>query len=204
LETLAELLEYKEAENILERPFVHYIGNQPIKALNHFHGLREAVSHLKGIAVFDRLEKELLEDPNLIFQIWKKREIENYLCSVETLESYAMNEELFETAGPLFSKAESQKRLNIMGKCIKEVESAMKILGKGSPWDSDTKVSDDFLAPLFTKYFEELSLPNIMAKKNFHQLARFVPKEKIDPEIKEKLEDIVRVAKSAKPFEEIS
>jgi len=204
LQTFAELLEYKEAVYILGRPFVHYIGNQPKKALDHFHGLREAVSHLKGIAVFDRLEKELPEDPNLIFQVWKKREIENYLCSVETLESYAIHEELLETAGPLFSKAEAQNRLNIMRECIKEVENAMGTLDKGSPWDADTKVSDDFLNPLFKKYFEKFSFPNIMAKKNFHQLARFVPKEKIDPEIKEKLEAIVRVAKSAKPVEEIS
>lgn len=203
LQTFAELLEYNEAEKTLELPFVHYIGNQPIKALDHFHGLREAVSHLKGIAVFDRLEKELPEDPNLIFQVWKKREIENYLCSVETLESYAVREELFETAGPLFSKAEAKKRLHIMRECIKEVENAMGVLGKGSPWDSDTKVSDDFLTPLFKKYFEKLSLPNTMAKKNFHQLARFVPKDKIDPEIKEKLEAVVRLAKSAKPVEEI-
>jgi hypothetical protein len=79
----------------------------------------------------------------------------------------------------------------------------MATLDKGSPWDSDTKVSDDFLAPLFKKYFEELSLPNTMAKKNFHQLARFVPKEKIDPEIKEKLKAIVRLAKSARPAEEM-
>ncbi len=203
LQTFAELLEYKEAVKILERPFIHYIGNQPKKALEHFHGLREAVSHLKGIAVFDRLEKELPEDPILIFQVWKKREIENYLCSVETLESYAMREELLETAGPLFSKAEAQNRLNIMRECIKEVENAMGVLGKGSPWDPDTKVSDDFLTPLFKKYFEKLSLPNTMAKKNFHQLARFVPKDKIDPEIKEKLEAVVRLAKSAKPAEEM-
>jgi hypothetical protein len=36
-----------------------------------------------------------------------------------------------------------------------------------------------------------------MAKKNFHELARFVDKDKIDPEIMEKLDAIVRVAKSA-------
>ena len=33
-----------------------------------------------------------------------------------------------------------------------------------------------------------------MAKKNFHELAYFVPVEKIDPEIKEKLDAIVNVA----------
>jgi hypothetical protein len=69
------------------------------------------------------------------------------------------------------------------------------------PWDDNTKVSDDFLTPLFENYYKKLSLPNIMAKKNFHELARFVPKEKIDPEVREKLDAIVHVAKSAKPAE---
>ena len=35
--------------------------------------------------------------------------------------------------------------------------------------------------------------------KNFHELARFVPKEKIDLEVKEKLDAIVAVAKIATP-----
>ena len=32
-----------------------------------------------------------------------------------------------------------------------------------------------------------------MAKKNFHELARFVPKEKIDTEVTDKLDAIVTV-----------
>jgi hypothetical protein len=43
----------------------------------------------------------------------------------------------------------------------------------------------------------------MMTKNNFHRLARFVPIDKIDPEIKEKLDAIIGIAKSAKPAEEI-
>jgi hypothetical protein len=39
-------------------------------------------------------------------------------------------------------------------------------------------------------------------KKSFHELAYFVPVEKIDPEIKEKLDTIVNVAFAAKPMRE--
>jgi hypothetical protein len=77
--------------------------------------------------------------------------------------------------------------------------NAMETLGRGSPWDKDTKVSDDFLIPLFRKFFKKLGHYNVMDKKNFHELARFVPKDKIDPEVKEKLDAIVTVAKTAKP-----
>ena len=38
-----------------------------------------------------------------------------------------------------------------------------------------------------------------MAKKNFHELARLVPKEKLDPEIKEKLDAIVETKGKAQP-----
>jgi len=86
-----------------------------------------------------------------------------------------------------------------MQETIKEMVAAMETLGKGSPWDKDTKVSDDFLIPLFRKFFKKLGQYNVMDKKNFHELARFVPKELIDPEIKNVLEKIVSIAKAAKP-----
>ena len=81
---------------------------------------------------------------------------------------------------------------------IRSVEEAMRTLGKGSPWYFNTKVSDDFLAPLFERYFKTLGLPNIMAKKNFHELAYHVPKRSLDVEIEEKLDAIVRIATAAK------
>ncbi len=40
-----------------------------------------------------------------------------------------------------------------------------------------------------------------MQKSNYHELAKFVPKEMIDPEVIQKLDVIVEVAKQAKPLE---
>ena len=98
--------------------------------------------------------------------------------------------------------AEVEKRQNAMGQAIEEVESALKTLGKGSPWSADIKASDDFLVPLFKSYFETLGLPNLVAKKNFYELAEHVPDSEIDPEISEKLDAIVRVAERATPAAE--
>ena len=50
LKALASRLSHTEAIHALARPYVHYVGNQPIVAQNHFHALREAVPHLKGVA----------------------------------------------------------------------------------------------------------------------------------------------------------
>ena len=51
-------------------------------------------------------------------------------------------------------------------------------------------------------YFNKLNSYNIMDKKNFHELAYYVPKEKIALEVKDKLDAIVRVAQMAQPREE--
>ena len=134
--------------------------------------------------------------------IWKRREIENYICSRATLEKYASaSASASEDAasGPLFAAAEVEKRQDAMSQAIEEVESALKTLGKGAPWSADIKASDDFLIPLFKSYFETLGLPNLMAKKNFYELAGHVPASEIDPEVSEKLDAIVRVAECATP-----
>ncbi len=86
-----------------------------------------------------------------------------------------------------------------MAESIGEIESALQKLGRGSPWDGDTKVSDGFLDPLFRAYFGRLELPNLMAKKNFYELASFVPEDEIDSEVRKKLDAIAEVAGRAKP-----
>ncbi len=194
LRAFAERLGYKKAMEWLSRPFVHYVGNQPGDVKKHFHGLREAVDNLRGVAIFDLLERPLPPDLGAIGLTWRKREIENYLCYRETLEGYAQESAALSPAGPLFSAAEAQHRLNAMRLAITELENALGTLGKGSPWEPETKVSDDFLAPLFQNYFKKLGIPNLMAKRNFHELAFLVPVDKLDPEVREKLDAIVNVA----------
>jgi len=61
--------------------------------------------------------------------------------------------------------AEAGRRLEAMRAAVAEVESALKTLGKGSPWSADIKAGDDFLTPLFETYYGKLGLPNLMAKK---------------------------------------
>ena len=48
------------AADMLERPFIHYVGNHPQAARNHFRGLAEACRSLRGIAIYDSLEGETL------------------------------------------------------------------------------------------------------------------------------------------------
>jgi len=70
-----------------------------------------------------------------------------------------------------------------MQQAINEVSTALKTLHKPDPWSADIKASDDFLDPLFERYFEKLELPNLLRKTDYHVLAGLVPKNKIDPEV---------------------
>jgi ABC-type taurine transport system ATPase subunit len=196
LQALASRMGHTEAVRVLERPFVRYVGNQPVDAMKHYHGLREAVSQLQAFALFDRLDAGLPPEMNF-GRMWERREIENYLCLQSTLEAYARSRAASEAIGPLFGDAEEKRSLRAMREAISEVETALQTLGKGSPWGPDIKVSDDFLAPLFERFFRKLQMPNLMAKKNFHELANYVLPEELSPEIRDTLDLIVQTAHSA-------
>ncbi len=198
LRAFAERLGHEAAIRCLERPFVHYVGNRPGQAELHYFGLTEALPQLRGVALFDRLEAGLPDGDRIRWLTWKKREIENYLCAEATLEAYARASADEDEPMPLFDRADVERRLTAMREAIGEVEGAMRILGKSSPWDAGTKVSDEFLTPLFEKYFGKLGLPNLMKKTHFHQLAGYVPESGIDPEVEEKLDAIASVAAGAR------
>ncbi len=178
------------AADALARPFVRYVGNQPTHAREHFYALREATPDLRGFLLLDRGPGRLQRDRALEEHMWARREIENYLCTPETLVAYA-GDAGDRLAGPLH--AASWRAM--MERSIAEVGEALRTLGRGSPWDADTKVSDDFLAPLFRTFYAALGLPNVMEKSNFHVLATFVDPTEIDPEVQTVLDAIARVSR---------
>ena len=196
LRAFARRLGHERAMRALERPYVHYVADQPDVAWRHFAGLREALPRLRGMAVFDHLDGELGGD-GLRMVMWKRGEIENYLCTRTTLERFVTETAAGDALGPLFVESEIQTRLDVLRHSIEAVGNAMSTLGQGSPWDRNAKVSNAFLKPLFRSYFERLGLPNLMDKKSFYELAEYVPADEIDPEIAETLDAIADVAESA-------
>ena len=57
--------------------------------------------------------------------------------------------------GPLFTESERLKRKKFMEELIFELEQALKTLDKGNPWDSEFKITDECIEPLFRKYSEK-------------------------------------------------
>jgi hypothetical protein len=195
LKTFAERLDHR-AVSALDRPFVYYVStNLPQRARDHFFGLREGKADLPGIAVFDHLETPLQQDSPLVELMWDRREIENYFCTEEVLLAYAR----YEQTDDLFGLAERGRREQVMRESIREVAGALMTLGKPDPWSREVKATDDFLDPVFRKFFAKLELPLTFRKSDYHMLARFVPRKQIDSEIVEKLDQIAAVADRATP-----
>jgi len=203
LQKFAKTLEH-EAIQFLERPFVKYVGtNKPQNARDHFFGLKEAKSDLVGIAIFDHLDKEFQSTDSLFEIMWKRREIENYFCNQDVLLAYVRHEQkddnLTLDENDLFGQSEINQREQAMKEAIAEVSAALQTRGKPGPWSDDIKATDDFLDPLFNRFFEIRNLPLKLCKSEYHVLASLVPKDALDNEITEKLNAIVTVAKKARP-----
>ena len=189
LRALARRLEHPAVE-LLEAPYAHYVANQPSKAREHFHGLREAKPDLRGIAIYDRLDSPPKADPNLPQLTWRQRELENYLCRREVLLVFAQSEGE-RHGGRLFAPIWRSR----MDECIDEIERAIDTLDGPSPWGPDIKASDDFLDRVFSRFYKQLNSPALIRKTDYHRLAEFLKAEDIDPEIREKLDAIVDAAR---------
>lgn len=195
LRAFANALDH-EAKADLQRPFVHYVDNQPIRARQHFFGLQEAKSDLVCYALFDRLDSPPDDNyPNFVSHCWRRREIENYFTDREVLMTWARQAGTAREEGELLGAAWEAA----MEDAIDEIQAALTTLGE-SPWSDDIKVTDRFLDPLFANFFKRVDLPTLLRKTNYHELARFVSPEKLDPEVRAVLDEIHRLALRAKPL----
>lgn len=201
LRALAETLKH-DAAAVLGRPFVQYVENRPQRAREHFYGLREAKQDLVGFALFDHLDQTLQDRPELRERMWQRREIENYICTRESLLAYAEASARQAAHGPLFESSEVERRRNAMQECIEDFVPRTAQRDPADRWWMETKMSDEFLDRLFQAFFKKLGLPNLMNKTNYHQLARYVRRDHIDAEVSAVLDSIVEVAKAAEPFNE--
>ncbi len=197
LRRLAERLNHA-ANAVLEGsvPVIYLGGNQPQDARNHFQGLREAKPDLAGIAVFDRLDRELHVSSPLTERMWQRREIENYLVTPESLNAFVQHGL---SENDLIEQAERQHRSEIMAVCIAELTQALATARRPDPWGPDIKVTDEFLDPLFENYFQRLGTPQQTYKRDYHGLADAIPLVQIAADVTDMLDTILDVANRATP-----
>ena len=81
-----------------------------------------------------------------------------------------------------------------------EITDAQRTLtGEGfDPWGGEIKATDAFLDPVFRKYHQRLNLPNLFRKSSYHLLAPYVPREHLEGEVRDVLDQIAAVASGAR------
>ena len=94
--------------------------------------------------------------------------------------------------GSLFAQ-ECRKAMSLS---IEGTKQALERLRGLSPLDSDTKMSDDFLVPLFIDFYTSLGSRNLMTKKNLYRLVKYL--DSVDEEVIEKLDAIAETAEATK------
>ncbi len=179
LEAFAKRLGHHAALEALEHPFIHYVGNNATAVRSHFFGLREAKSDLAAVALFDRPDGGVPKIDPIRCLTWRRREIENYICTPGTLIGYAQHD------------------ADHMRDAISEIEAASRTLGQRSIWSAGTKASEDALPHLLRAFERNLGRQQPVLKRDFHQLVQYLPDHDIDPEVTEKLDAIAEVAARA-------
>ncbi|MDX6683612.1 MAG: hypothetical protein QOG94_3651 [Solirubrobacteraceae bacterium] len=187
------------AAQVLERPFAHYVGNQPSKARDHFRGLREAKPDLVAFSQFDRLDVGLQAGDALVERMWQRREIENYLCQPATLLRFAEDTGASELEGSLFESADRDRRRTAMDESIRDRVPPAALRDPGDRFWTDVKASDELLDPVFASFYERLGIPNLMRKTGYHRLARFVSPADLSPEVHAALDALLAACARAVP-----
>lgn len=190
------------AATALRSPFMVRIGNQPNHARQHFNALLEAKPDLVGFLLVDQDAGELQGRPNLVEKKWERREIENYLCQPETLESFAREFGASSAGGPLFEQANVERAVQSMREAVRDRVMPAALRDRNDPFWSTVKASDDFLDPVFRDFFRRLGLRPEFSKAQYHRLVAHIPPELVSPEVVEVLDAIDLVAGQARPVAE--
>lgn len=198
LRAFAERLGH-EASKVLERPFVRYVGDRPVEARRHFHGLREAKPDLAGYALFDHLNTRLDARDDLVEHMWPRREFENYLAPAETLIEYARREGEKAAGGPLFEEAEAARWTGAMERAITEHTPPIARRDLDDPFWSETKVSDQLLPRVLSSFFDRIEAPNLLRKSDYHRLVGFLDPSDVHEDVIAVLDSILAQARRARP-----
>jgi hypothetical protein len=165
-----EVLQFIE-ENVYPYP----IGNDVSRVKNHFDALKKYIPELKGFALFDNLNRSLENNQDGLLMVqWSRKEIENYIPIPQTLYKFVENSNYGEIWKGRFIEIVNE---NIPPAAIKNVNHSF--------WKT-TKISDEFLIPIFEKFYDEAALPRgLMDKSKFYLLVEYVDKNLLDNEIQE-------------------
>jgi AAA15 family ATPase/GTPase len=185
LEAFAKLLGHPIAGLLFEANVDPVAGNIPGEAFSRFQAIKLIEPSLRGICLFDRLNRNASEDDPMPVLQWKKREFENYFTTKEVLIRWATA-----NANSLFTSNYPE----IIQSCIQDLTPPIYLNDPNHSWWSDTKLGD-WAEEIFKEFSRRTNQPLVIRKANFNELIPFLKPEEVDPEIKEKLDALYEVVK---------
>ncbi|MBI3141296.1 MAG: AAA family ATPase [Bacteroidetes bacterium] len=185
LDAFAKILRHPVQGLLQEANIDPVEGNIPGEAFSRFSALKLIEPNLSGICLFDRLNHSVPVDAPMPVLQWKKREIENYFCTITVLTRWAISQE-----NSLFTANYGQ----IMENCIKELTPPIYLNNPNHAWWNDEKLGDWALDVLW-EFSARTHQPLAMRKSNFHELIVFLLPQEVDAEIIEKLDALYEVIK---------
>jgi AAA15 family ATPase/GTPase len=167
-----------KVEPLLRLANVQYTGdNVPNTAVQNFRALKEFFQDLKGLALFDRIEKNQEDIKTLKIVYLKRRELENYFATPVLLLQYAK----------LLTHKHKHIKADILTKtmqeCINLCTLPLYLQDVEHQWWKDAKLSSDWLDLIFPEFYKKLDLPQDFYKRDYYQLISLLPLENIDNEI---------------------
>ena len=156
------------------------VGNDVQKAIRHYAALREFIPELKAYALFDNLDRENPKDvpPGLKIHQWARKEMENYIPVPQTLYRFVEGLKMGVFAHGFEAKIKNET-----------IPAALNDMSH--PYWKKTKISDDYLTPLFEKFFDSVGCPRgLMDKSKFYQLIKHAEIHDIDGEVLDTLNEM--------------
>lgn len=185
----ASKLKHK-SEALLRFANVNYTAdNVPNTAVANFVALKEIFPELKGLAVFDKIEKNIDEIKPLKIVCWQRRELENYFARPYLLVKYA---KLLHFKYEKLSSAQLEQAMN---KAIEDFTLRAYLNDLNHTWWNTAKLSDDWLDNIFPEFYKQINIPLGFYKRDYYQLIALMDVNDISNEIVEKLDLIYDIIK---------
>jgi hypothetical protein len=185
----ANKLKHK-VEPLLRMANIHYTAdNVPNTAVSNYVALQAIFNELKGLALFDRIDKNLNDIKPLKVICWTKRELENYFACPAILIKHA---KLLQNKYPRFTQRQLEE---MMANAIRKYTIPAYLEDLSDGWWSDAKLSDDWLDKIFPEFYRQLNVPQDFFKRDYCQLISLMETKDISPEITEKLDMLYELLK---------
>jgi len=179
-----------KVEPLLRNANIDYTDNNvPNAAVINFVALKEIFPELKGLALFDRIDKNVEDIKSLKILCWKKRELENYFARPALLLQYA---KLLQLKNPNFSQKQLEEKMQA---AIRKYTIPAYLEDLDDDWWNDAKLSDEWLDKIFPEFYKQLNIPQDFYKRDYYQLISLLGKKDIHDEVSEKLDAIYEALK---------